>query len=108
MQGCSSVKCSLDTSTRPLLRCLNGEKVFPEEVEEVLKRHPRVRYALVLGVPHGGFRQTVVAVAEGSDADEASLIAFVKEHLAAFKAPRKVFVDRGRRPAKLIISGPLR
>jgi 3-oxocholest-4-en-26-oate---CoA ligase len=81
--------------------CINtgGEKVYPEEVEEALKRHPGVRDAVVLGVPDERFGETVVAVVEGDvDADE--LIALAKQHLAAYKAPRRiVLVDTiGRAP----------
>ena len=45
--------------------CINtgGEKVFPEEVEEALKRHPAVEDALVLGVPDDRFGNRVVGVA---------------------------------------------
>ena len=72
-----------------------GEKVFPEEVEEVLKTNPAVRDAAVVGVPDPRYGEVVVAVVEPSgDApiDEATLIAYVKEHLASFKAPRRVQV----------------
>ena len=49
-----------------------GEKVFPEEVEEALKRHPAVRDAVVVGVPDARFGEricAVVDVAEGCRAD---------------------------------------
>ena len=74
-----------------------GEKVFAEEVEEVLKTHPDVRDAAVLGVPDPRFGEAVVAVVEpspGAAVDEAALISFVKERLATFKAPRHVRVVR--------------
>jgi len=75
--------------------CINtgGEKVFPEEVEEALKRHSAVADALVFGVPDERFGNRIVAVAAlvpGGEADEASLIATVHEHLAGYKAPRAV------------------
>ena len=80
-----------------------GEKVFPEEVEEALKLHPDVHDAVVVGVPHERFGQMVVAVVEpeqGRTVAEAVLIAFVKEHLAGYKAPRHVLVvdSIGRAP----------
>ncbi len=76
--------------------CINtgGEKVFPEEVEEVLKMHPKVVDAIAVGVPDERFGQAITAVVEttvGADVDETELIAHVKEHLAHYKAPRKVF-----------------
>ena len=44
--------------------CINtaGEKVYPEEVEEVLKTHPAIADALVVGVPHEKWGQAVTAV----------------------------------------------
>ncbi|HLX89634.1 MAG TPA: acyl-CoA synthetase [Acidimicrobiales bacterium] len=86
--------------------CINtgGEKVFPEEVEEVLKRNPAVRDAVAVGVPDERFGEAVTAVVElwpGKEAAEQELIDDVRAHLAAYKAPRRVrFVDTvGRSPA---------
>jgi acyl-CoA synthetase (AMP-forming)/AMP-acid ligase II len=77
--------------------CINtaGEKVFPEEVEEVLKTHSSVRDAIVVGIPDDRFGQAVTAIVEaekGADFDESALIAHVKARLAPYKAPRKVLV----------------
>ncbi len=47
-----------------------GEKVFPEEVEEALKRHPAVRDAVVVGVPDERFGERVCAVVEVEDGAE--------------------------------------
>ena len=86
--------------------CINtgGEKVFPEEVEEVLKLHPSVADAVVVGVPDDRFGETVTAVVESrsdpsAPADE--LIEWVKGRLAAYKAPRSVvgIESIGRSPA---------
>ena len=41
-----------------------GEKVFPEEVEEVLKLHPAVADAVAVGIPDERFGQVVAAVVE--------------------------------------------
>ena len=76
-------------------QCINtgGEKVFPEEVEEVLKRHPRVVDAAVVGVPDERFGEAITALVEppaGATVDEAALIAHVKAHLAGYKAPKRV------------------
>ena len=45
-------------------QCINtgGEKVFPEEVEAVLKSHPDVFDAIVVGVPDARFGEAVAAV----------------------------------------------
>jgi fatty-acyl-CoA synthase len=75
--------------------CINtgGEKVYPEEVEEVLKEHAAVRDAVVVGVPDDRFGEAIVAMVEPvADAGvvEDDLIQHVKERLAGFKAPRRV------------------
>jgi 3-oxocholest-4-en-26-oate---CoA ligase len=76
-------------------QCINtgGEKVYPEEVEEVLKLHPTVADAAVVGVPDERFGEAITALVEahaGDTVDEAALIAHVKEHLASYKAPKRV------------------
>ena len=73
--------------------CINtgGEKVFPEEVEEVLKLHPDVRDAVAVGVPDDKFGEAITAVVEpvpGATIDEGDVIAHVKGKLAAYKAPK--------------------
>ncbi|MCX7620991.1 MAG: acyl-CoA synthetase [Acidimicrobiales bacterium] len=75
--------------------CINtgGEKVFPEEVEEVLKKHPAVLDSVVVGVPDDKFGEAITAVVEfreGESATEEELINHVKAHLAGFKAPKRV------------------
>lgn len=75
--------------------CINtgGEKVFPEEVEEVLKRHPDVVDAVVVGVPDERFGEVVVAMVEpaaGADPRPEALIGWVRESLAPYKSPRQI------------------
>jgi len=70
-----------------------GEKVFSEEVEEVLKRHPTVSDAVVVGVPHERFGEMVVCLVEaapGEEIDGGLLIEWVKGQMAAYKAPKQV------------------
>jgi len=76
-------------------QCINtgGEKVYPEEVEEALKLHPTVADAAVVGVPDERFGQAITALVEplpGQTIVEADLIAFIKQHHAAYKAPKRV------------------
>ena len=73
--------------------CINtgGEKVFPEEVEEVVKRFPGVRDCVVVGVPDDRFGEAITAVVSGGAAlDEQAVKEFVKQHLAGYKAPKHV------------------
>lgn len=78
-----------------------GEKVFVEEVEEVLRAHPAVADALVVGRPSERWGQEVVAlVALHRDAEAAHdpLYAHCTSLLARFKAPKEfIFVDAVRR-----------
>jgi fatty-acyl-CoA synthase len=79
--------------------CINtgGEKVWPEEVEEVLKEHPAVVDAVVLGVADDEWGQVVVAVVatgDGQSSGPAELDAWVGARLASYKRPRR-FVFAG-------------
>jgi acyl-CoA synthetase (AMP-forming)/AMP-acid ligase II len=69
-----------------------GEKVFPEEVEEAVKRVPGVRDCLVVGIDDERFGQAVTAIActDGEVLEEADVIAHVKTQLAGYKAPKRV------------------
>ncbi|MEM9621881.1 MAG: acyl-CoA synthetase [Pseudomonadota bacterium] len=77
--------------------CINtgGEKVFPEEVEEAMKRHPDVFDCLVAGVPDDRFGERITALLslrEGGDAAVDDLLEFAREQLAGYKMPRQIFV----------------
>ncbi|WP_019629900.1 acyl-CoA synthetase [Actinomadura atramentaria] len=77
-----------------------GEKVFPEEVEAVLKGHPAVYDAVVTGVPDERWGSRVAAVVQPSgDAPEpAELDAHCRARLSGYKVPRAyAFVDEMRR-----------
>jgi fatty-acyl-CoA synthase len=70
-----------------------GEKVFPEEVEEAVKRVAGVRDCLVVGVPDDRFGEAVTAVVSlepGATTGEGDVIAGVKGQLAGYKAPKRV------------------
>ena len=85
--------------------CINtgGEKVYPEEVEEVLKTHESVADAVAVGIPDEKFGEAITAVIEllpGADFDESAIVIHVKGKLAAYKAPKRVLsIDTiGRAP----------
>jgi acyl-CoA synthetase (AMP-forming)/AMP-acid ligase II len=74
--------------------CINtgGEKVYPEEVELVLREHPGVLDCVVVGVPDERFGEIVVALvqtAEGGVPDEAELDAFCRARTAGYKKPKR-------------------
>jgi acyl-CoA synthetase (AMP-forming)/AMP-acid ligase II len=63
-----------------------GLKVFPAEVEEVLRLHPSVDDVAVAGVPDDRLGEVPWAFVVG-DVDEAALEAHVRDHLAPYKVP---------------------
>src|SRR5689334_1805181 len=74
-----------------------GEKVYPEEVESVLKGHADVIDAVVVGIPDERWGERVVAVVQARNGTDPSLDALQdhsRTHLARYKVPRDiVFVD---------------
>ncbi len=74
-----------------------GYNVYPREIEEVLYAHPAVQEAAVIGVDHPELGEEVaaaVSLKDGEDISEEDLQAYVKEEVAAYKYPRRVwFVD---------------
>jgi fatty-acyl-CoA synthase len=85
--------------------CINtgGEKVYPEEVELVLREHPDVDDCVVVGVPDARFGEMVVAMVAptpGATLHEDELTEFTKARLAGYKRPRRfVVVDDLQRSA---------
>ena len=72
-----------------------GEKVFPEEVEAVLKGHPAVYDALVVGVPDDRWGERVVAVAQlrpGASLTLDEVQSHCRAELAGYKVPRDLTV----------------
>ncbi|MCT1829375.1 class I adenylate-forming enzyme family protein [Brevibacterium luteolum] len=70
-----------------------GFKVWPREVEDVLYTHPAVLEAAVVGVPdeyRGESVTAFVSLQPGAEATEDELVAYCREHLASYKAPRHV------------------
>ncbi|MCH7737239.1 MAG: AMP-binding protein [Chloroflexi bacterium] len=69
-----------------------GEMISPEEVEQVLRSHPEVDDAAVIGVPDVEWGEEVRAVVVGrSDrVTEEQIIEFCRDKLAGYKRPRSV------------------
>ncbi|WP_420394310.1 AMP-binding protein [Acuticoccus sp.] len=73
-----------------------GENISSIEVEDALYAHPAVTGAAVVAMPDDKWGETpcaFVELAEGADVDEAALIAWVRERIARYKAPRRVVFE---------------
>ncbi len=82
---------------RKELVLVSGFNVYPREVEDVLLKHPDVREAAVIGIPHpytGEAVKALVVVGEGAQLSADDVIAHCATTLARFKCPTSVeFVD---------------
>lgn len=73
-----------------------GVNIYPQEIEDALILHPAVEDVAVFGVPNPDFGEEVKAVVQPAQnvtqdahlVDE--LMAFAKQHLAAYKVPRSI------------------
>jgi 3-oxocholest-4-en-26-oate---CoA ligase len=79
-----------------------GEKIFPEEVEGVVKGHPAVYDCIVVGIPDERWGQRVTAVVQVREGVDAPSLESVQEHcrnhLAGYKVPRELhLVDQVQR-----------
>ncbi len=83
--------------TKDIIR-VGGENVAPAEVEDALHRHPGIRQAAVVGVPDDRLLEVpfaFVVLNEGAAVTEAELLAWARERMAGFKAPRYFRIVEG-------------
>lgn len=71
-----------------------GENVYPREVEEVLYMHPKVKEAVVVGLPHeeylGEKIKAFIVLQDGQIATEEEIIQYCREQLSKFKVPKEI------------------
>ncbi len=70
-----------------------GYNVYPREIEEVLFEHEAIAEALAIGVPDEYRGETVkafVVAKQDAEVSEEDLVAFCRERLAPYKAPKTV------------------
>jgi len=70
-----------------------GENVYPREVEEVLFRHPKIKEAVVVGLPdpekfRGEIIKAYIILKENESPCEQEILNFCSRELAKFKIPR--------------------
>lgn len=71
-----------------------GLNVYPREVEDAIDRVLPGSESAVFGLPHPDYGEAVVAVVEGGNAadfDEGKLVSSLRDCLAGYKVPKKVF-----------------
>lgn len=70
-----------------------GENIYPVEIEDVIRRHPKVHDVAVIGVPDDRLGETVCAVIQTAPDEpiaEAEMTAFCEQNLPRYKRPRQI------------------
>lgn len=78
---------------KDIIVAAGGLKVFPNEIEDVLSTHPKIRLSAVIGVPVGSPDQRAkafVVLREGERTDADEVLAFLRSRLAAYKVPKAI------------------
>lgn len=84
------------TDRKAYLIISGGVNIYPQEIEDTLIMHNSVTDVAVFGIPNADFGEEVKAVVqatpgtETNDALRDDLMAYAREHLAAFKVPRSI------------------
>jgi long-chain acyl-CoA synthetase len=81
------------TDRKKDLILVGGFNVYPREVEDILFSHPKVELAAVIGLPDpksGERVKAFIKLKAGESATEEEIMAFCKEHMAAYKRPREI------------------
>ncbi|MGQ9545767.1 MAG: class I adenylate-forming enzyme family protein, partial [Dehalococcoidia bacterium] len=76
---------------------VGGENIFPVEVEEVLRRHPKIYDAAVIGIPDQRLGEVVAAVISpkpGEVLTEEEVSKFCEQSLPRYKRPKHIIFDR--------------
>jgi acyl-CoA synthetase (AMP-forming)/AMP-acid ligase II len=74
-----------------------GENIYPVEIEDILRGHPKIYDAAVIGIPDERLGEIVVAIIDvkpGMLLTEKEILGFCAERLSHFKRPRKIIFDK--------------
>lgn len=104
------------TDRKTFMIISGGVNIYPQEIENILALHPDITDVAVIGVPDPEMGEAVKAVAQPAPGVtpgpglEERLIAYVRERIAHYKAPRSVdFVDElPRTPTGKLVKGKLK
>jgi long-chain acyl-CoA synthetase len=81
---------------------VGGYSVYVRELEEAILAHPAVARAVAFGLPHrekGELPMAAVELQAGASLNEVDLLSWCRSHLAAYKAPRRIWIlDPGELP----------
>jgi len=86
-----------------------GENIYPIEIENVIRRHPKVHDVAVIGVPDPRLGETVCAVVQvtsGEQLTEQEMGSFCEQNLPRYKRPRKIIFAQVPRSATGKIEKP--
>jgi long-chain acyl-CoA synthetase len=76
---------------------VRGLNVYPREIEEVLYQHPLIKEAAVIGIPDphkGEVPKGYVVLKIKNSISEHSIIAYLKDHLALYKIPKRIDIRK--------------
>ncbi len=91
----------------------SGFNIYPNQIEEVLEKHPKIREAAVIGVPDRIKGQAILAVIvlrEGMKADKEEFLSYCKENMPDYRVPKTILLRDGlpRNPAGKILKRVLK
>jgi long-chain acyl-CoA synthetase len=73
----------------------NGFNIYPGQIEDVLKRHPKVKDAAVIGIPDRTRGQAIVAVValkEGLGGNKEEFLKYCKENMPNYRLPKTILI----------------
>lgn len=74
---------------------INGENIYPREIEELLYAYPAIAEAAVIGIPnkqHGTLVQAYLTANEGFIIDKKSVKSYLQKKLASYKIPKEFII----------------
>jgi long-chain acyl-CoA synthetase len=91
----------------------SGFNVYPSQIEEVLKKHPKVKDAAALGIPDRVKGQSVLAVIvlnEGAEGEKGEFLSYCRENMPEYRVPKSIYFrkDIPKDPAGKVLKRILR